>query len=83
MRIHLKFKISNQTVPFDHQPLLVGAIHKWLGQNEEHGEISLYSFSRLEGGKATEIVFENQLKRKLFGEVLLNTYYNSIFVSPI
>ncbi|HOH23700.1 MAG: CRISPR-associated endoribonuclease Cas6 [Bacteroidales bacterium] len=53
MRIHLKFKISNQTVPFDHQPLLVGAIHKWLGQNEEHGEISLYSFSRLEGGKAT------------------------------
>lgn len=37
----------------------------------------------LEGGKATEIVFENQLKRKLFGEVLLNTYYNSIFVSPI
>jgi len=54
MRIHLKFKISNQTVPFDHQPLLVGAIHKWLGWNDEHGEVSLYSFSRLEGGKSTK-----------------------------
>jgi CRISPR-associated endoribonuclease Cas6 len=54
MRIHLKIKISNQTVPFDHQPLLVGTIHKWLGWNDEHGEISLYSFSRLEGGKATK-----------------------------
>ena len=41
------------TIPFDHQPLLVGTIHKWLGWNEEHGKVSLYSFSRLEGGRAT------------------------------
>jgi len=54
MRIHLKIKANNITIPFDHQPLLVGTIHKWLGWNEEHGKVSLYSFSRLEGGKATK-----------------------------
>lgn len=60
MRIHLKIKFSNQTVPFEHQHLFVGTIHKWLGRNEEHGDISLYSFSRLEGGKATKdgLIFE-------------------------
>jgi CRISPR-associated endoribonuclease Cas6 len=54
MRIHLKIRTSKQVIPFDHQPLLVGTIHKWLGWNEEHGKVSLYSFSRLEGGKASK-----------------------------
>jgi len=53
MRIHLKIQTSNKIIPFDHQPLLTGTIHKWLGWNEEHGKVSLYSFSQLEGGKAT------------------------------
>lgn len=35
-----------------------------------------------EGGKATEIVFQNQLKRKMFCEPLQSTYYNSLFVPP-
>ena len=52
MRIHLKIDSTNHTIPFDHQPLLVGTIHKWLGLNNEHGEVSLYSFSRIEGGRA-------------------------------
>jgi len=38
-------------IPFNHQPLLTGTIHKWLGNNNEHGKISLYSFSQLIGGK--------------------------------
>lgn len=54
MRIHLRIKTANKVIPFDHQPLLTGAIHKWMGWNNEHGEISLYSFSQLEGGKATK-----------------------------
>jgi len=54
MRIHLKIESTNHTIPFDHQPLLVGTIHKWLGLNEEHGQMSLYSFSRIEGGRATK-----------------------------
>lgn len=53
MRIHLKIQSQQETIPFDHQPLLTGTIHKWLGWNEQHGEVSLYSFSQLEGGKAT------------------------------
>ena len=51
MRIHLKINSGNEIIPYDHQPLLVGAFHKWMGINSEHGEVSLYSFSRLEGGK--------------------------------
>lgn len=53
MRIHLKIRTTNKIIPFDHQPLLTGVIHKWLGLNEEHGQLSLYCFSQLEGGKAT------------------------------
>jgi CRISPR-associated endoribonuclease Cas6 len=53
MRLHLKIKSSNQTIPFDHQPLLVGCIHKWLGWNDVHGNVALFSFSRLDGCKAT------------------------------
>ena len=54
MRIHLKINSSNQIIPFDHQPLLVGTIHKWLGHNDVHGEVALFSFSRLEKGKNQE-----------------------------
>ncbi len=52
MRIFLNVRSANKIIPFDHQPLLTGTIHKWLGWNDEHGKISLYSFSRLEGGKS-------------------------------
>lgn len=53
MRIHLKIRTTNKVIPFDHQPLLTGTIHKWLRWNDEHGKVSLYSFSQLTGGKAT------------------------------
>lgn len=61
MRIHLKINTHNTIIPFDHQHLLTGAIHKWLGWNNEHGDISLYSFSRLDGGKKSKagLRFEN------------------------
>jgi CRISPR-associated endoribonuclease Cas6 len=52
MRIHLKINGSREIVPFNHQHLLTGVIHKWIGRNEEHGKLSLYSFSRLERGEA-------------------------------
>ncbi|MDX9851941.1 MAG: CRISPR-associated endoribonuclease Cas6 [Anaerolineaceae bacterium] len=53
MRIHLKIRSSQERVPFDHQSLLTGTIHKWMGWNDEHGKVSLYSFSQIEGGKAS------------------------------
>ena len=52
MRVHFKISAQNEIIPFDHQSLLTGTIHKWLGWNDEHGAVSLYSFSRLERGKA-------------------------------
>lgn len=53
MRIHLKIQGDNRKIPYDHQHILVGTIYKWIGRkNNEHGGISLYSFSRLKGGKA-------------------------------
>jgi len=57
MRIHLQINAAGKTISFDHQKLLTGTIHKWLGQNEEHGKMALHSFSRLEGAKA----FQNKL----------------------
>ena len=38
-------------VPFDYQQKLVGVIHKWIGENDIHDKLSLYSFSWLRGGK--------------------------------
>ena len=61
MRVHLKISTSKEIIPFKHQHLLVGTIHKWLGINKVHGEISLYSFSLLENGKAEKegLLFKN------------------------
>lgn len=51
MRIYLKTTKSTEKVLYDnYQNLLTGVLHKWIGKNNEHGNISLYSFSRLEGG---------------------------------
>lgn len=66
MRVHLKINSANQTIPFDHQPLLVGTFHKWIGTNNEHGEVSLYSFSRLEGGKPTKSGLKFGTEAKIF-----------------
>lgn len=53
MRLHLQLSPSREVVPFNHLPVLTGALHKWLGPNQEHGGLSLYSFSWLQGGRAT------------------------------
>lgn len=52
MRLHLKTTAQNQTIPFNYQPYLTGALHKWLGENNFHDDLSLYSFSWLTGGSA-------------------------------
>lgn len=49
MRIHIKISSSDRLIGFNYQPLLTGCVHKWLGgNNNEHGKISLYSFSWLQ-----------------------------------
>ena len=51
MRLQLRLKAPRETVPFNHLHILAGALHKWLGPNEEHDGLSLYSFSWLQGAR--------------------------------
>lgn len=51
MRLHIQTTPSRELIPFNYQPILTGALHKWLGKNEIHDKISLYSFSWLRGGE--------------------------------
>lgn len=53
MRIHLRTTGAKTTIPFNYQPILTGALHKWAGRNVFHDEMSLYSFSWLQGGEPT------------------------------
>lgn len=49
MRLHLTLSPNTEPVPFNYQHQLTGTLHKWLGKNELHDKISLYSFSWLRG----------------------------------
>src|SRR3990170_987900 len=61
MRIHLTTNKSKELIKFNYQPILAGVFHKWIGQNEIHSEISLYSFSWLSGGTSSKngLIFSN------------------------
>jgi len=54
MRVHIQFSKPTEIVPFNNQEVLTGAFHKWIGKNNIHDKISLYSFSRLNGGRINE-----------------------------
>ncbi|MEM9886491.1 MAG: CRISPR-associated endoribonuclease Cas6 [Bacteroidota bacterium] len=47
MRVYLQLSRNTAPVPFNYQQKLTGAFHKWLGTNELHDDISLYSLSWL------------------------------------
>lgn len=51
MRIHIKTTPNTQIVPYDYQQRLIGVLHKWLGENNLHDLISLYSYSWLMNGE--------------------------------
>lgn len=51
MRIYLKLSPNKELIPFNYQQNLVGAFHRWLGENDLHDDTSLYSLSWLSGGK--------------------------------
>lgn len=51
MRLILKISKNKKLIPFDYQKYLVGSFHKWLGENPEHDDVSLYSLSWLQGGE--------------------------------
>ena len=48
MRLQLHTTPNSSSIPFNYQQKLTGVLNKWLGpNNDEHGNISLYSFSWL------------------------------------
>lgn len=52
MRLHFYLSPNIQPVPFDYQHFLTGTFHKWLGTNQLHDALSLYSLSWLYEGRA-------------------------------
>lgn len=78
MRIYLKTTANTTPVPFDYQQKLVGTIHKWIGNNAIHDEISLYSFSWLNGGKVVEnaLQFSN-------GASMFISFYHEDYIKQI
>lgn len=52
MRLHFFLSPNERPVPFDYQHFLTGAFHKWVGANDLHDAISLYSLSWLYEGRA-------------------------------
>lgn len=62
MRAHINLTGKSTIIPYDHQHLLTGCIHKWIGKNLEHDEMSLYSFSRITGlkPKAGGLAFDGE-----------------------
>lgn len=51
MRLNINLTKNKQVVPFDYQHFLIGKFHRWIGNNDIHDEISLYSLSWLQGGR--------------------------------
>ena len=50
-RLVLTLSPNTEPVPFSHLHRLAGAVHKWLGPNDVHDGLSLYSFGWLGGAK--------------------------------
>ncbi len=51
MRLRLFLTPACEPVPFTYPYRLAGVLHRWLGQNDWHDGLSLYSFGWLQGGR--------------------------------
>lgn len=88
MRIYLQLSNSKETIPFNYQSYLTGAIHKWIGANNTtHGASSLYSFSWLQNIDTVK----NGLRTKsdsfffisAYNETLIKKIIKGILADPI
>ena len=87
MRIYLQLTKNTELIPFNYQPFLTGALHKWLGkENIEHGNVSLYSFSWLQYADTTKEGIN--LKRgsnffiSAYDEALIKSIVRGIMADP-
>lgn len=53
MRLYFDLSPNTEPVPFDYPHFLTGAFHRWLGANELHDGLSLYSLGWLQKGAAS------------------------------
>jgi CRISPR-associated endoribonuclease Cas6 len=51
MRLYFELTPNTEPVPWNYQHFLIGTLHKWLGKNDLHDGVSLYSMSWLTGGQ--------------------------------
>jgi len=79
MRLILKISPNKNLVPFNYQKYLVGRFHKWLGENKEHDDVSLYSLSWLQGGEKVNV----GLDFKYGSEWIISAYDNSLLKSLV
>jgi len=86
MRIHITIKSENKFVPFNYQPAITGAIHKWIGINKIHDKTSMYSFSWLKGGRKNGdgLIFENETSFQFssYNNELIRKIINGIQIDP-
>lgn len=81
MRIHIKLTPNKETVPFDHNHLITGKLHYWIGENEIHNATSLYSFSQLQNGSMVAKGFEFKTGSSFFFSSWDNTLIKKIIKS--
>ena len=87
MRLYLKLTNNKENISFKYQHLLTGAIHKWIGkENNEHRDISLYSFSWLQkvktNNKGIELTRESNFFISAFNEDLLKAILKGVLENP-
>jgi CRISPR-associated endoribonuclease Cas6 len=86
MRLHFFLSPNEQPVPFDYQHYLTGAFHKWVGANDLHDAISLYSLSWLYEGRARSGAIEFPRGAHWFvsmhDDSLVDPIINSALIDP-
>lgn len=87
MRLHIKTTPNSNVVSFDYQKKMVGRIHSWLGNNKEHGKLSLYSFSWLHKGHITSGGFDfprgSQWFMSFYDDKLLKAVMAAVLKDPL
>lgn len=81
MRIYLTTTPNSETVPFDYQQKMIGVLHKWLGENQLHDLMSLYSFSWLMNGKMIEEGFSFEKGARWFISFYDESYIKEVIKS--
>src|SRR5450432_2694610 len=88
MRLYLRLTKNKELIPFNYQPYLTGALHKWIGdKNDIHDRLSLYSFSWLQNvdvinGKGILLKNDSYFFISAYDELLIKKILKGIISDP-